>query len=172
MEAVNKVAEKRGWDTFGKSVGTGAAIGGGIGAVGGGVVGGTVGSLAGPGGTVAGAAIGGGVVGVAGALVGTVVGSIVGAIAGPIEAAETKTDKALQEAVTGLAKSVSEGAVGTDYDAMYEYLTEKMHVAAGEAEILAAEFSNNIGALSDYAASVNAVEAQQRAAYDAIAASA
>ena len=86
--------------------------------------------------------------------------------------AKTKTDETLKEAVDGLAKSVSKGETNYDFDSMYNYLTESMHVAEEEAKILAEEFSQNTGALADYAATLNAAEAQQKAAYDAIAASA
>jgi hypothetical protein len=55
---------------------------------------------------------------------------------------------------------------------MFSYLTEKMGVAADEAEILAEEFSNDISALNDYAQAQNRLKEQTEAAYASIASSA
>lgn len=133
LDAVEQVANKRGWGTFGTATGVGAVLGGAAGAV---------------------------------------VGMITGAIVGPINAAATASDEQLQEAVEGLAESVSMGETGTDFDSMYAYLTEEMGVAADEAKILAEEFSNDTSALIEYGNSVHAAEEQQKAAYEAIASSA
>ena len=164
LEAVKKVSSQRGWSTFGKSVGAGAAIGG----AGGGITGAAMGSFAGP----IGSALLGGALAIQGAVTGAATGLIVGAIAGPIKAAKTKTDETLQDAVASLADSVSSGAVDADYDDMFKYLTETMGMTASEAEIMAKEFSNDIDSLIEYGESVNAVKEQQRAAYDSIASSA
>lgn len=164
LDAIEKVASKRGWGTFGTATGVGAAIGaGGLGATGA-----VVGAGLGP----VGSAVLGGVGALFGGAAGAVIGMITGAIAGPINAAATASDEQLQEAVEGLAESVSMGETEADYDSMYTYLTEKMGVAADEAKILAEEFSNDTSALIEYGNSVHAAEEQQKASYEAIASSA
>ena len=146
MEATKKVANKRGWDTFGDVLG-----------------GPGVGALLGVTGALGGA--------FGGSLVGGLVGTIVGAIAGPIEASKTATDDALQNAVSNLAEHVSEGG-GTDFDSMFDYLHNTMKLSADEAEILAREFSEDLDSLTSYGETIHQIELQQKAVYSQIASSA
>ena len=139
LDAIEQIASKRGWESFGKATGAGAAIGGGTGV---------------------------------GAIGGAIAGATVGAITGPIEAAATKTDEQLQNAVQGLAEHIMDGGGGKDYDSMYKYLTETMGIVGDEAAILAEEFSGDIDSLLSYYETIKTADAQQKAAFDSIAASA
>ena len=112
------------------------------------------------------------VAGLAGVVKGAILGAVTGAIVAPITAAGARADDELQKAVDGLASGVVSGEVGNDYESMYKYLTETMGVVAEEAELLADEFSSDINSLLDYGRQVDAANAQQRAAFEAIAQSA
>lgn len=163
LDAIEKIASKRGWESFGKATGTGAAIGAGAT----GATGAAAGAVAGP--------LGSAILGIAGTIVGgaggAIVGAITGAITGPLDAAATKTDEQLQNAVQGLAEHIMDGG-GKDYDSMYKYLTETMGIVGDEAAILAEEFSGDIDSLLSYYETIKTADAQQKAAFDSIASSA
>ena len=168
LDAIDKLANQRGWSTFGTSVGAGAAIGTGVGAATGATIGGVAGSAVPIVGTAAGAGVGAGVGGLLGAAAGTIVGAITGAIAGPVEAAATKTDEQLQKATESLATSIINGETELEFDKMKEFL-EQQGVAANEAELLAREFSKDKEALIQFGEATLATKAQQEAYYSAMA---
>lgn len=84
----------------------------------------------------------------------------------------TKGDEQLQQAIGGLAESVSSGEIEADYDAMVNELVNTYGIAESEAAILAEQFANNTDELYSFGESLNAAELQQKAVYDSIAASA
>jgi hypothetical protein len=70
----------------------------------------------------------------------------------------TKGDKELQQAIGGLAESVSSGEIEADYDAMYNELVNTYGMAESEAKILAQQFADNTDELYSFGESLKAAE--------------
>ena len=142
LGAIDQVATQRGWNAFGEAT----AIG-----------------------TQAGIATSAGnpIVAAAGALTGAITGATVGAITGPIAAAETKTDKALQEATENLANAVYGKEIEANAQQMEQYLISQ-GVVASEAQIMAEAFANDTKALMDFGAAVAETTATEKAYYAAM----
>lgn len=147
--------------TMGKQNAAGAGWGVGVGAaLEGAALGASYGSMGGP----IGAAIGAGV--------GLVLGGVAGAFAGPAakKAAEENNEK-VKQSTDELAKALASGEILPTEEQIAEKL-EGLGYLPEEAKKMAKELAENADELRSYGESLNATDAQQQAAYDAIAFSA
>lgn len=109
----------------------------------------------------------------AGAAIGAGVGTLASGFAGNAakEAAREDTDKKGSEMTDKIAKAIASGEITATDTGISEKL-RNMGVEPDEAEELAVRLSQSSEELRKYGESLNAVEAQQQAAYNAIASSA
>ena len=142
------------------SIAAGAGVGAGVGAGAGALVGSIVPGAVNVIGAGGGAAIGAGI--------GAIGGLIGGFFAG--EAAKTAAQEKDRDDTDILAKAIAKGEIRTE-DEIRNFL-ENMGYTGSQLDELASRFYDNANKLREYGNSLVAVEEQQRAAYDAIAANA
>lgn len=101
-------------------------------------------------------------------VVGTIAGLIGSSIAGPIAAANTKSDKNLQDAVEALSLEFNKKKGDMSSTEMKDFLVGK-GVLDDEAAIMAEEFAKDTDALMDFGQAIESSNAQQEAYYAAMA---